>query len=87
MFANPLAEVLLERLVRELGDVRFYVYGVATDYCVKAAVLGLRERGYATTLLSDAIAGISEPGVDAALAQVVGAGAELNTLGAVLKTI
>ena len=32
-----------------------YVYGVATDYCVKAAVLGLRKIGIKTYVIKDAI--------------------------------
>ncbi|MCS6902069.1 MAG: isochorismatase family protein [Myxococcales bacterium] len=41
LFANPNADRLLD-LVREGADeVRFLVYGVALDYCVRAAALGL----------------------------------------------
>ena len=82
MFANPLAEGLVKQLAEALGDLRFVVYGVATDYCVKAAALGLRERGYATVLLSDAVAGITEAGVEAALAALGEAGVEMTTLDA-----
>ena len=39
-----------------LKDVkRAYVYGVAADYCVKAAVLGLRKIGIETYVIKDAI--------------------------------
>ena len=34
--------------------LRFDVYGVATDFCVKAAIEGLLGRGYAVRLLADA---------------------------------
>ena len=41
LFANPNAERLLD-LVRQGADsLRFVVYGVALDYCVRAAALGL----------------------------------------------
>ena len=50
LFANPLAERFLAslaaRLPGERAALELVVYGVATDYCVKAAALGLAERGY-----------------------------------------
>ena len=42
LFANPNAERVLARLVGERSP-RFVVCGVALDYCVKAATLGLLE--------------------------------------------
>jgi nicotinamidase/pyrazinamidase len=33
----------------------FVVYGVATDYCVRAAVLGLRDRGHRAAVVVDAV--------------------------------
>ena len=72
MFANPLAEPVVASL-RQAG-ARFYVYGLATDYCVKAAALGLAEGGCHTVLLTDAVAGISPQGVDDALAALAAAG-------------
>jgi len=85
MFANPLAERVLAALVRRLeADPRFVVYGVATDYCVAAAVLGLRERGYRTALVTDAITGIDEAGSARSLEQMRGAGADLIRLSDLL---
>jgi nicotinamidase/pyrazinamidase len=78
LFANPLAE----RFVKELVGGRtptFYVYGVATDYCVKAAALGLAQRGYRVTLLEDAIAGITPEGTRAAIEEMRSAGVRLST--------
>jgi nicotinamidase/pyrazinamidase len=75
LFANPLAERFLETLVAALGDTpEFVVYGVATDYCVRAAALGLVQRGYRTTLLTDAVAGITSEGVADALHEMESAG-------------
>jgi nicotinamidase/pyrazinamidase len=80
LFANPLAERFLEELVTLAGtQLRFFVYGVATDYCVKAAALGLAQRGYKTTLLTDAIAGITPEGTEAAVREMTAAGVELAT--------
>jgi nicotinamidase/pyrazinamidase len=48
-FSNPNLKSILKRTKKA------YVYGVATDYCVKAAVLGLRQMGVETYLIKDAI--------------------------------
>lgn len=49
IFSNPNLKLVLN------GAKKAYVYGVATDYCVKAAVIGLRETGIETYVISDAI--------------------------------
>lgn len=80
LFANPLAERFLRAFVDMLpGTPEFVVFGVATDYCVKAAALGLAERGYRTALLTDAVAGITPEGTQAALAAMTAAGVRLTT--------
>lgn len=83
LFANPMAEPLLAALCAD-NDVEFFVYGVATDYCVKAAVLGLLERGYKTSLITDAIAGISQSGVQQAVHEMQSKGVRLTVLPQVL---
>jgi nicotinamidase/pyrazinamidase len=85
LFANPLAERFLKELVAGEGSrPEFVVYGVATDYCVRAAALGLAERGYRTTVLTDAIAGITPEGTEAALEAMKAAGVTLATAGDLL---
>lgn len=93
LFANPLAERLLrafvEDRVRHLGlggvsDIELCVYGVATDYCVRAAALGLAERGYRTALVVDAVAGITPEGTRSALDEVNRAGVRLARLDEIL---
>ena len=37
------------------GRPTFVVYGVATDYCVRAAVIGLLTRGHRVALVADAV--------------------------------
>jgi nicotinamidase/pyrazinamidase len=80
LFANPLAERFVRTLVDRAGTApEFFVFGVATDYCVRAAALGLRERGYRTALLEDAIVGITPEGVTAALEEMRGAGVRITS--------
>jgi nicotinamidase/pyrazinamidase len=84
LFANPLAERFLAALIPALGKPELVVYGVATDYCVKAAALGLAQRGYSTVLLTDAIAGITPEGTRAALDEMKAAGVRLTTAQEIL---
>jgi nicotinamidase/pyrazinamidase len=50
LFTNPSADRVLEAT----GARTAVVFGVALDYCVRAAALGLRERGYDTVVVRDA---------------------------------
>lgn len=85
MFANPQAEQFVRMLVERAGEKpNFYVFGVATDYCVKAAALGLAQRGYSTILFTDAIAGITLKGVEDAFAEMNQAGVRLATTAEIL---
>ncbi|MFO0588310.1 MAG: isochorismatase family protein [Polyangiaceae bacterium] len=85
LFANPLAERFLRGYVSLLSKPpEMLVFGVATDYCVKAAALGLAERGYSTTVLADAVAGITEEGCREALDEMNRAGVKLATFADVL---
>lgn len=82
LFANPSAEAVLAAVAAaSASPLELVVFGVATDYCVQAAVLGLRERGYHTALITDAARGITVPGTEAAMAAMGAAGAHLATAG------
>jgi nicotinamidase/pyrazinamidase len=48
----------LEGLLRDAGVERVTVVGLATDYCVKATALDAVRLGFATTVLTDAIAAV-----------------------------
>jgi nicotinamidase/pyrazinamidase len=57
MFSNPHADAIMRRY--EALRPIFVVYGVATDYCVGAAVSGLLDRRCKVALVVDAIRAIS----------------------------
>lgn len=80
LFANPNADAVLAEISRAKKEpLEVFVFGVATDYCVKAAALGLRERGIATTVLTDAIEGITPEGTALAMDEMQKAGVVLST--------
>jgi nicotinamidase/pyrazinamidase len=71
--ANPNFDVILA----SLGPRRTVVFGVATEYCVRADVLALRQRGLPVAVVVDAIRPITEEGGRKALEEMVTAGARL----------
>jgi nicotinamidase/pyrazinamidase len=54
------------------------VCGVATDYCVRATALDALDSGFATTILTDLIAGVAPGTSAAALDEVSAAGATID---------
>jgi nicotinamidase/pyrazinamidase len=59
LFANPNAAGLLRRAVADRAAPVFTVFGVATDYCVKAACEGLLELAVGEVeLVTDAVAAV-----------------------------
>jgi nicotinamidase/pyrazinamidase len=84
LFANPNAEAVLRGMVVRMHAPRFVVWGVATDFCVKAAALGLRERGWDTAVLTDAIAPVTEAGGVQALEELRAAGIALLSSAEIL---
>lgn len=70
VFANPHTDTVL----RASGAQTAVVFGVATDYCVKAAALGLKERQLNVIVVEDAIKAVSPEGETEALAAFDAAG-------------
>ena len=70
--ANPNFDLILEAL----GPRRYVVFGVATEYCVRADVLALRKRNKPVGLVVDAIKAITEDGGRKAIEEMIAAGAE-----------
>ncbi|KYK25455.1 hypothetical protein AYK26_05965 [Euryarchaeota archaeon SM23-78] len=81
IFTNPAFEVFLEKAnVKEA-----VVYGVATDYCVKAAVLGMQERGIQCYVVEDAIKGVAPDATKQALKEMTKVGAKFTTTKEVIE--
>lgn len=73
--ANPNFDAILEAL----GERRYVVFGVATEFCVRADVLALRERNKPVQLVTDAVKAITDEAGHKALEEMAAAGAELVT--------
>jgi nicotinamidase/pyrazinamidase len=70
----------LEGLLRERGVERVVVCGLATDYCVKATALDAARLGFATSVLTQAVAAVDlAPGDgEAAIDEMVAAGVAVD---------
>jgi nicotinamidase/pyrazinamidase len=82
-FTNPSASAL----VRSSGIDRWVVFGVATDYAVRVAVLGLLKLGKKVTVVSDAVRGVRADTARQAVIEMQAAGAEFKSTAAVLKAL
>ncbi|HJX05324.1 MAG TPA: isochorismatase family cysteine hydrolase [Candidatus Nanoarchaeia archaeon] len=81
VFTNLTFEYFLKQ-----ADVKeAVVYGVATDYCVKAAVIGMQKRGIQCYVVKDAIAAVSPDTGEKSLEEMVKSGAKLITTQEVLE--
>lgn len=71
----------LESVLRREGVSELYVFGLATDYCVKAAVLDATHKGFKTFLVVDACRAVNvNPGDgEKAIAEMQSAGATIIT--------
>lgn len=85
VFSRPDAGALVERL----GGSRptFVVYGVATDYCVRAAVEGLIARGERVAVVVDAVRAIDPEAESRLLSAWAGRGVLLVMTDAVCQAV
>lgn len=81
VFDNPNTRAL----IRASGCTRFTVFGVATDYCVRAAVLGLCKLGHHVTVVEDAIRGVGPETTAKALSEMKQAGARFRSIGQIIR--
>jgi len=80
VFDNQVTERLLRVLPR-----RAIVFGVATEYCVKMACMGLRQRGVQTAVISDAIRAIAPKTGKEAVEEMRMEGVEFITLDTLIE--
>lgn len=83
VFTNPAIKQFFEMV----NVTEAIVYGVATDYCVKAAVLGMQQRGIQCYVVKDAIRGVDEATTKAAIKEIKKSGAKLVTTAKVLEDL
>ena len=83
VFTNPNAERLLERLDPD----EVIVFGVATDVCDDAAILGMLERGRRVRFVEDAARGLDEGRVASCTAVWRDRGVEFMTVDAVVASL
>ena len=72
VFSNPNTEDILKRL----NPKNVVVFGVATDYCVKAAVLSLLTKKYEVMVVEDAIKAVSSETEKIAIEEMKKSGAK-----------
>ncbi|MGI9070348.1 MAG: cysteine hydrolase family protein [Bryobacteraceae bacterium] len=78
-FTNPNLRPLLDLI----GANRYFVYGVATEHCVRPAAFGLLETGARVEVVTDAISGISASDEQDVLERFQSQGGVLTTSAAV----
>jgi nicotinamidase/pyrazinamidase len=76
LFTNPNADRVVA--ARRVVDPMFVVFGVATDYCVRAAALGLLARGARVAIVVDAVRAVDPAAEPAILTELVRRGATLT---------
>jgi len=85
LFSNQWLEGL-----RRSGDFKgesCAVFGVATDYCVRACALGLAKAGARVLLVEDAIRGVAGDTISRAIDEMRAAGVEFTSTDEVLKRL
>ncbi len=82
------SEKFMGKVVSDFKSARIttiIVYGVATDYCVKAAALGFIKRGFRVIVIEDAIAGVKPSSSTSAIAEMKAAGIKFLSFDVVAK--
>jgi nicotinamidase/pyrazinamidase len=82
VFTNPNTQAVLEALDPE----EIVVFGVATDICDNAAILGFLQRGRRVRFVEDAARGIDEERTDACMTAWRAGGVDFTTSDEVVET-
>ena len=82
VFTNANFPALLKRFEAD----RYLVYGVATEYCVLRAAMGLLRTGAPVSMVVDAIAAVRPEDGARALAEFIAAGGTLTTMSELLNS-
>lgn len=83
LFSNPAADRVLEEI--EAGTA--VVFGVALEFCVRAAALGLIKRGLETIVVRDATAPVTVEGGETAEAELLEAGVRFATTDEIVSAL
>ncbi len=75
-----------DALLNALGKRRAVVFGVATEFCVRADALELARRGYRVEVVTDAIKPITAEGGRRALEEMAAAGVRMATTAEVCNS-
>ncbi len=68
----------LETILRKRGIKRLIVYGLATDYCVRATVIDALSLGFETVLIEGLCRGVAQSTTRAALGEMAAAGGSIE---------
>jgi nicotinamidase/pyrazinamidase len=72
-------------IIRQVDAEEYVVFGVATDVCVRATTLALRDHGHRVTVVTDAVRPVREQDRRKALAELERAGVRLATTEEIVK--
>jgi nicotinamidase/pyrazinamidase len=78
----------METILRINGVERLIIYGIATDYCVRATALDGRAAGFPVTVVEDLCRGVSRETTAAAIAEMKRMGVMVTpTLDEILREV
>ena len=78
----------METILKITGVEKLVIYGIATDYCVRATALDVLAAGYPVTVVDDLCRGVSPDTTASALLEMRGRGVRLvNTPDEILREI
>ena len=77
----------VERILKAFSPREVVCYGVATDYCVRAAVLGFLERSIKVVVLEDAVRAVDPEAGSHAMSEMRSRGALISTSQVVFDKI